>query len=175
MTPGSNHVVNIVIAGIGGQGVVKASDILVEAAFNAGYDVKKSEIHGMSQRGGSVTSDVRFGTEVFSPMTPQGTAHFLVVLDGKEVGCNKGRLEPGGLLIAPEMLYSEEVEDELRKSRMINVGLLGALSAYLDIPLEDWLKAIQKNLPAKVYEANARVFAFTRVVERLVAQIAAIT
>ena len=54
-------VTNIVIAGLGGQGVLKASDIVAEVAFRAGLDVKKSEIHGMSQRGGSVTSDVRFG------------------------------------------------------------------------------------------------------------------
>ena len=72
-------------AGIGGQGVILASDLLTVAAFRSGYDVKKSELHGMSQRGGSVSSDVRFGTKVWSPMVPRGEA------DG-------GRLEggPGG-------------------------------------------------------------------------------
>lgn len=73
-------VVNIVIAGLGGQGVLKASDIVAEAAFRAGYDVKKAEVHGMSQRGGSVASDVRYGTRVFSPMVTRGEADFLVVL-----------------------------------------------------------------------------------------------
>jgi len=67
-------VTNVVIAGLGGQGVLKASDILADAAFLAGLDVKKSEIHGMSQRGGSVTSDVRFGRQVLSPMVPAGEA-----------------------------------------------------------------------------------------------------
>ncbi len=61
-------VVNVIVAGLGGQGVIKASDILADAAFRAGLDVKKAEIHGMSQRGGSVTSDVRFGDAVQSPM-----------------------------------------------------------------------------------------------------------
>ena len=75
-----SDVVNIVIAGLGGQGVLKAADIVAGAAFRCGRDVKKSEIHGMSQRGGSVTSDVRYGAEVFSPMTPPGEADFLVVL-----------------------------------------------------------------------------------------------
>ena len=70
----STQVVNVVVAGLGGQGVVKASDILADAAFRTGLDVKKSEIHGMSQRGGSVASDVRFGPRVHSPMIPYGQA-----------------------------------------------------------------------------------------------------
>ena len=69
-----NTVTNIVVAGLGGQGVLKGSDILADAALRAGYDVKKSEIKGMSQRGGSVTSDVRFGERVWSPMVPVGEA-----------------------------------------------------------------------------------------------------
>ena len=65
-------VTNIVIAGLGGQGVLTASDIVADVAFHAGFDVKKSEVHGMSQRGGSVASDVRYGAQVFSPMVPEG-------------------------------------------------------------------------------------------------------
>jgi indolepyruvate ferredoxin oxidoreductase beta subunit len=65
-------VTNIVIAGLGGQGVRTASDIVADVALHAGFDVKKSELHGMSQRGGSIASDVRFGHEVFSPMVPAG-------------------------------------------------------------------------------------------------------
>ena len=68
----SSQVTNVVVAGLGGQGVLKASDILADVAFAAGLDVKKSEVHGMSQRGGSVASDVRFGEHVFSPMVPEG-------------------------------------------------------------------------------------------------------
>ena len=64
------RVTNVIVAGLGGQGVIKASDILADAAFRAGYDVKKAEIHGMSQRGGSVTCDVRFGPQVLSPDGP---------------------------------------------------------------------------------------------------------
>jgi indolepyruvate ferredoxin oxidoreductase beta subunit len=76
----SSKPTNVVIAGLGGQGVLKASDILADVAFSAGLDVKKSELHGMSQRGGSVSSDVRFGERVFSPMVPEGEADFLLVL-----------------------------------------------------------------------------------------------
>ena len=75
----SRPITNVVFAGLGGQGVLKASDILAEAAFEAGLAVKKSELHGMSQRGGSVKSDVRFGQEVLSPMVPPGEADYLVV------------------------------------------------------------------------------------------------
>ena len=76
----NKDVTNVVVAGLGGQGVLTASDILAEAAFAAGYDVKKSELHGMSQRGGSVTSDVRFGEAVLSPMVSAGEADFLLHL-----------------------------------------------------------------------------------------------
>ena len=85
-------IINVVIAGLGGQGVITASDILADAAFRAGRDVKKSELHGMSQRGGSVTSEVRFGTQVFSPMIPRGEADFLVVLAGDQIEPNRHAL-----------------------------------------------------------------------------------
>ena len=66
----SAQLTNVVVAGIGGQGVLTASDILADVALRAGFDVKKSEIKGMSQRGGSVSSEVRFGQLVLSPMEP---------------------------------------------------------------------------------------------------------
>ena len=71
-----SKVTNVVVAGLGGQGVLKGTDILADVALRAGYDVKKSEIKGMSQRGGSVTGDVRFGERVFSPMVPSGRGGF---------------------------------------------------------------------------------------------------
>ena len=85
----ADRVVNVVIAGLGGQGVVKASDILADAAFRQGLDVKKSELHGMSQRGGSVSSDVRFGPKVDSPMISPGQADFLVVVAADQVDVNR--------------------------------------------------------------------------------------
>ena len=79
------RVTNIVIAGLGAQGVLKSSDMLAYAAFLSGRDVKKAEVHGMSQRGGSVTSDIRFGTRVLSPMVPEGRADYLVVLEDTQI------------------------------------------------------------------------------------------
>ncbi len=73
----SNKIHNILLAGVGGQGILLASEIMSEVLMLAGYDVKKSEVHGMAQRGGSVTSHVRFGTKVFSSIIPEGEADIL--------------------------------------------------------------------------------------------------
>ena len=73
----SERISNILLAGVGGQGILLASEILAEAFMLAGFDVKKSEIHGMSQRGGSVVSHVRFGAKVFSPVVPEGAGDIL--------------------------------------------------------------------------------------------------
>ena len=149
-----NKTVNVIIAGLGGQGVITASDILSEAAFRSGYEVKKSEIHGMSQRGGSVTSDIRFGAEVFSPMVPPGEADFLVVLSPGQVENNRWQLRPGGTLIPPDLVD----ENALRSKKSLNVALLGALSAFLDLPEEEWLAAIRGNLPEKLHDMNLNAF-----------------
>lgn len=167
---GDKGVTNIVLAGLGGQGVIKASDISAKAIFAAGLDIKKSEIHGMSQRGGSVTSDIRYGREVLSPMVPPGEADFLVVLDMTQVEPNQHLLSSDGVLITPEMLLKEgQTVDQLDSDpstpvnrRNINVALIGILSAYLDIPESRWLDAIHACLPEKVHAANEEVFALGR-------------
>lgn len=151
-------VTNIVIAGLGGQGVLKASDIIADAAFRAGLDVKKSEIHGMSQRGGSVSSDVRFGEKVFSPMVPAGEADYLVVLSPDQVESNRWRLREGGTLITPEAIP----EGALRDKRSLNVALLGCLSVSLPFPESAWEEAIRQNLAPKLHAANLQVFALGR-------------
>jgi indolepyruvate ferredoxin oxidoreductase beta subunit len=161
-------VVNVVLAGLGGQGVIKASDILAEAAFLAGYDIKKSEIHGMSQRGGSVASDVRFGREVHSPMVPRGEADFLVILERTQIEPNRAILRESGLLITPEFIPYFDAESDDKPAtdrRMLNVAMLGVLSAYLEIPVEHWIAAVRANVPAKALEANVRVFQTGRTVE----------
>ena len=152
------EVTNVVIAGLGGQGVLKASDILAETAFRAGLDVKSAEVHGMSQRGGSVRSDVRFATEVFSPMVPNGEGDFLVVLAADQVEPNRPCLRAGGVLISPQQVD----ENLLANRRCLNVALLGVLSAHLKLPESHWLAAIRANLPVAVGEANCQAFAVGR-------------
>ena len=88
--------VNVSLVGVGGQGIILTADLLAKTASLAGYDVKKSEIHGMSQRGGSVTSQVRFGSSVASPIIQEGTADVLVSFDKLEALRNKSILAEGG-------------------------------------------------------------------------------
>ena len=88
--------VNVSLVGVGGQGIILTADLLAKTASLAGYDVKKSEIHGMSQRGGSVTSQVRFGSSVASPIIQEGTADVLVSFDKLEALRNKSILAAGG-------------------------------------------------------------------------------
>jgi indolepyruvate ferredoxin oxidoreductase beta subunit len=149
-----NKVTNIVIAGLGGQGVIKASDIIADVAFAAELDVKKSELHGLSQRGGSVTSDVRFGEHVFSPMVPEGEADFLIVLAEDREGINTAVLSKNGVLIEP----SQVDESKLRNKKTINVALLGVLSRYLGFSGGEWIAAIKRNLPQALHEANVEAF-----------------
>jgi indolepyruvate ferredoxin oxidoreductase beta subunit len=148
-------VTNIVIAGLGGQGVLTASDIVADVALHAGFDVKKSELHGMSQRGGSLASDVRFGHEVFSPMVPAGEADFLVAIEPDQVSVNAAALSPNGVIVEPSQINAEK----LRNKKSLNVALLGALSRYLEFSEEAWIAAIRRRLPEKLVEANLEAFA----------------
>jgi indolepyruvate ferredoxin oxidoreductase beta subunit len=152
------RVTNVVLAGLGGQGVIKASDILADAALRAGFDVKKAEVHGMSQRGGSVTSDVRFGDRVLSPMVPRGEADFLVVLAPSEVAVTLPLLRAGGMLLSPDLVP----EAALPNKRSLNVALLGALSYYIDLPPEALLEAVRAALPERLHPVNEQAFALGR-------------
>jgi indolepyruvate ferredoxin oxidoreductase beta subunit len=144
----------VIVAGLGGQGVIKASDILADAAFRGGLDVKKAEIHGMSQRGGSVTSDVRFGAKVHSPMIPAGEADYLLVLAPSEIAVTRPLLRSGGLLIPPDAIP----EARLPNRRSLNVALLGALARNLDLPEAHWLAAVRAALPERLHAVNEAAF-----------------
>lgn len=79
-----NNVYNVLLSGVGGQGILLASRVLAETALAAGFEVKKAEVHGMAQRGGSVVSHIRYGDVVFSPLIPKGEADFLVSFEALE-------------------------------------------------------------------------------------------
>jgi len=145
---------NVVIAGLGGQGVLKASDILAYTAFAAGYDVKKGEVHGMSQRGGSVTSDIRCGDKVLSPMVPLTAADYLVVLDETQIEPARHVLKPGGILLSCAAMDLAS----LPTPKALNVAMLGMLSVFLDIPGATWHQAIRNFLPEPLHEMNDKAF-----------------
>ena len=154
----NSPVTNIVIAGLGGQGVLTAAGIISDAAFRAGFDVKQSELHGMSQRGGSVSSDVRFGRQVFSPMVTTGEADFLVVAAPDQVDVNRHQLRAEGVLIVPAAVDATQ----LTNKKSVNVALLGVLSRHLPIAEPAWLDAIRAAFPAKLHAANLAAFALGR-------------
>ena len=95
--------VNVSLVGVGGQGIILTADLLAKTAAIAGFDVKKSEIHGMAQRGGSVTSQVRFGKEVASPIIQEGTADILVSFDKLEAIRNVGILAKAGTALVNDL------------------------------------------------------------------------
>lgn len=147
-------VTNITVAGLGGQGVLKVTDILAEVLFAQGYDVKKSEVHGMSQRGGSVSSEVRFGKQVFSPMVPEGESDILAVLEPTQVEVNTAKLKEGGVLIVPADLPL----DKISNPKAANMIFLGAIAKNFDLPESVWLEHMHANLPAKVHAVNDEAF-----------------
>ena len=94
---------NVSLVGVGGQGIILTADLLAKTAAIAGYDVKKSEIHGMAQRGGSVTSQVRFGDKVASPIIQEGTADILVSFDKLEALRNASILDKEGVAFVNDL------------------------------------------------------------------------
>jgi len=134
-----NSTTNVLFAGVGGQGIVLASSILAGISLDAGYDVKQSEVHGMAQRGGSVTSHVRFGRQVHSPTIAQGKADFLLSFELLESLRWCDHLAPDGVAlvntqrIAPitvasgAMEYPGDLEDRLR-ARCAHPVLIDALA-----------------------------------------------
>lgn len=99
---GDGDVKSILFAGVGGQGILRASDILCHVMMEAGLDVKKSEVHGMAQRGGCVTSHVRYGRKVYSPIAKQGDVDVLVSFEKLETLRYLNFLKPGGRIIISE-------------------------------------------------------------------------
>ncbi|MGP8329751.1 MAG: indolepyruvate oxidoreductase subunit beta [Methanosarcinaceae archaeon] len=93
------EITNIVLGGVGGQGVLVASDILTSTALKFKLDVKKSEVHGMAQRGGSVFSHVRFGPKIYSPLIGREQAHFLLAFERLEGLRYLDYLQKGGKLL----------------------------------------------------------------------------
>jgi len=134
----------IFLAGVGGQGILLASEILCEAFLRDGYDVKKSEVHGMAQRGGAVTTHVRYGGKVFSPLIEPGTADLLLAFEKLEALRFLHYLAPGGAAVvnAQEILppsvatgrerYPDRVAERLREAAT-RTYLVDALAAALSL------------------------------------------
>ncbi|RKY36003.1 MAG: pyruvate ferredoxin oxidoreductase [Candidatus Omnitrophota bacterium] len=147
--------INILFVGIGGQGVLKASEIAGLAGVFAGYKVKKSEVHGMSQRGGSVESHLRIGRRIYSPLIPKGRVDFLVGFDKNEAQKARCYLKKGGLDLSEKL---DLVLKELKNYRSLNICFLGMLSCSLPIKEENWLKAIREEIKKEYLDLNLEAF-----------------
>jgi indolepyruvate ferredoxin oxidoreductase beta subunit len=122
-----NGIKNILIVGVGGQGVLLASELLSEVAIAGGFDVKKSEVHGMSQRGGVVSSHVRIGRKVYSPIIPYGKADIVLSFEQAEGMRALDWLSPNGRIIVSttrlvppsanfgKLRYPDDPVEEIRK------------------------------------------------------------
>ncbi len=177
----------VLLCGVGGQGTILAADILAHAALEAGITVKVSEIHGMAQRGGAVTTVVRFGEEVCSMVADLGSADCVVSFETTEALRNLPYLKEGGyLLVADETIKPLPVQTgrasmpadarwqlrdlgatlipagslalEIGSPKSVNVVLLGALSTRLDFPVEAWESVIRARVPQKTVDANLKAF-----------------
>ena len=174
------------IVGVGGQGTLLASRVLGRVMLDAGYDVKVSEVHGMSQRGGSVVTYVRWGERVESPVINEGEADILLAFEQLEAARylpsdvykrQTQKIDPmpviTGAAAYPAALL-EKIEaagvrltavdalrlaEEAGSQKAVNVVLIGAMASSLDIPEESWLSAIEKTVPAKFLDMNKRAFA----------------
>ncbi len=106
----NKSVQNVLLVGVGGQGIIRASDILSAVLMRAGFDVKKSEVHGMAQRGGCVSSHVRFGSKVYSPLTKKGDVDILVSFEKLETLRYLDYLKADGkVIINDEEIYPPSV------------------------------------------------------------------
>lgn len=182
-------VTNVLIAGVGGQGVILSSELLALAALAHGLDVKQGEFHGVAQRGGAVFSHVRFGDRVHSPMTPRGQVDFLLALERLEALRYAHFVKPGGIIIvndhkvepvrmADTRPYPDDGNDFLEgkgfevvvvpatqkaiglgNHRAANVILLGALAERLTIPEDTWNRTLEGRIPPKLLDLNRKAFA----------------
>lgn len=175
---------SIMLVGVGGQGTILASKLLTIGLMEAGYDVKMSEIHGMSQRGGSVSSQVRYGTKVYSPVIEVGGADMIVSFEKMEalrylkylkphgkIVVNNFKLNSVSTLVGKFEYKEDKIDEELRRLdaividaakkaeklgniKVMNVILLGALVKAMNLDNIDWEDIIRKNVKEKFVELN---------------------
>lgn len=148
-------VINVTFGGIGGQGIIKASELLGWAALYDGYHVKKSEVHGMAQRGGSVESHVRFGGKIYSPLVGPGQADYVLCFHPDEHERIKTFLKKDGIDLAD---FLEKAQAIIENPKHLNTVLVGVLAAYLPIGQESWKKAMETVFSPKILAENQVVF-----------------
>lgn len=179
---------SIMIVGVGGQGTLLASRILGNTVIDLGYDVKMSEVHGMSQRGGSVVTYVKYGEKVNSPIIDKGEADIILAFELLEAYRALPYLKEGGKIIVNDQQidpmpvitgaakYPENIAAKLTDKadvtivdalkyameagnfKAVNVVLIGVMAKNTDIPYEKWVETIKATVPEKFLEVNLKAF-----------------
>ena len=183
-----SEVKSILLVGVGGQGAILTAKVLVNGLMRAGYDVKMSEVHGMSQRGGSVSTQVRWGEKVYSPLIGDGAADYMVAFEKMEAVRYANFLKPQGVAVINDYAiksttiasgaetYPEGCVEAMEKvfrtiavpasdmalglgnPKCMNVVLFGAMCDSLGCPQIDWEQVVADTVPEKVRELNLRAF-----------------
>jgi len=177
----------VLLCGVGGQGTILAADLLARAALAAGLQVKVSEIHGMAQRGGAVTTVVRYGDEVNTMVADLGNTDCIVSFETTEALRNISFLKDGGYLLVSDetikplpvacgnasmpahakrdldgfgatLIPAHDLAVQAGNAKCENVVLLGALESRLGFGSDVWKSVIEKRVPAKTIEANLKAF-----------------
>lgn len=179
---------NIMIVGVGGQGTLLASRILGNTVINEGYDVKVSEVHGMSQRGGSVVTYVKYGEKVYSPIIDRGEADIILAFEELEAYRALPYLKKGGKIIINSQKinpmpvitgaaeYPEKITEKISQKadavvcdavslakeagniKAVNVVLIGIMAKSTNIEYEKWIKTIKETVPEKFADINIKAF-----------------
>jgi indolepyruvate ferredoxin oxidoreductase beta subunit len=179
---------NILLVGVGGQGIILVSKILTAGLMKAGYDVKMSEVHGMAQRGGSVTTQVRYGSKVYSPIIGRGQADILVSFEKMEAVRWIEYLKPEGVVVVnnyeiPSMpiasgkeeypqgliealqdtfktvvIDAAKIAEEIGNIKTQNVVLMGALIKALQLDEIDWEEIIRETINPKLVDINLKAY-----------------
>ena len=180
--------VSVMIVGVGGQGTLLASRILGNCVLGEGYDVKGSEVHGMSQRGGSVVTYLKYGENVYSPIVGKGEADVILAFEELEALRSVSYLKKGGKIIVNtqkidpmpvitgKMEYPTEIISKLEKAgevitvdalslakqagniKAVNVVLIGLYAKTSGISYEKWIETIKSTVPEKFLEVNLKAF-----------------
>ena len=183
---------SVILAGVGGQGAILTAKILTNGLIKKGYDVKMSEVHGMSQRGGSVSTQVHFGDKVYAPVVGKGEADILVAFEKMEAVRYAEFLKPEGIAVindyempsastaaglceypqgcieAMQDAFTCHVLDacsialSLGNPKCMNVVLFGAMTKVLGMEDVDWEEIIRETVPPKTVELNLRAYAAGR-------------
>ena len=177
-----------ILVGVGGQGAILTAKVLVNGLMKAGYDVKMSEVHGMSQRGGSVSTQVHWGDKVYSPVIGEGAADLMVAFEKMEAVRYARFLKPDGIAVIndyampsstiaagleeyPEgcleamtanfrclTLDAARIAMDLGSAKCMNIVLFGAMTAALDLEGIDWEEIIRETVPPKFVELNLAAY-----------------